>query len=77
MRAEADAGAPVIDILGGVFGVVEHRLPAAKPQDAKAPSGYMSTAYVVKVAESVGFKLAASSEVISKRPEKLSRTPPS
>ncbi|WP_349239499.1 methyltransferase [Pelomonas sp. V22] len=48
---------------GGVFGVVEHRLPAGKAQDDKAPSGYMSTAYVIKAAESVGFKLAASSEI--------------
>ncbi|MES2068901.1 MAG: methyltransferase [Pseudomonadota bacterium] len=48
---------------GGVFGVVEHRLPAGKTQDAKASSGYVHEAYVIKLAESVGFKLAAKSEI--------------
>jgi len=48
---------------GGVFGVVEHRLPASKPQDAKASSGYMHEAYVIKLAEGAGFKLAARSEI--------------
>lgn len=48
---------------GGVFGVVEHRLPAGKAQDATASSGYLHEAYVVKLAESAGFKLAAKSEI--------------
>jgi len=48
---------------GGVFGVVEHRLPADKTQDAKASTGYVHEAYVVNLAESVGFKLAAKSEI--------------
>jgi predicted methyltransferase len=48
---------------GGVFGVVEHRLPVSATQDAKASSGYVHEAYVIKLAESVGFKLAAKSEV--------------
>ena len=48
---------------GGVFGVVEHRLPANRAQEPKAPSGYVHQAYVVKMAESVGFKLAAASEI--------------
>lgn len=48
---------------GGVFGVVEHRLPASKAQDATASSGYMHEAYVIKLVESAGFKLAAKSEV--------------
>lgn len=48
---------------GGVFGVVEHRLPAAMTQDAKASTGYVHEAFVIKLAESVGFKLAAKSEV--------------
>ncbi|HTD02983.1 methyltransferase [Undibacterium sp.] len=48
---------------GGVFGVVEHRLPAGKPQDPKAGTGYVHEAYIVKIAESVGFKLAAQSEI--------------
>jgi predicted methyltransferase len=48
---------------GGVFGVVEHRLPAAKVQDATASTGYMHEAYVIKLVEGAGFKLAAKSEV--------------
>ncbi|TWI60512.1 putative methyltransferase [Pseudoduganella lurida] len=48
---------------GGVFGVVEHRLPAAKTQDASASSGYVHEAYVIKVAEAAGFKLEGKSEV--------------
>ncbi|PLY40217.1 methyltransferase [Janthinobacterium sp. ROICE36] len=48
---------------GGVFGVVEHRLPASKAQDATASSGYMHEAYVIKLAEGAGFKLAAKSEI--------------
>jgi len=48
---------------GGVFGVVEHRLPANKKQDMKDTSGYVSEAYIIQLAESVGFKLAAKSEV--------------
>ena len=48
---------------GGVFGVVEHRLPANKQQDAKASSGYIHEAYVIKLAENAGFKLAGKSEI--------------
>jgi len=48
---------------GGVFGVVDHRRPVAQPQDAKAESGYLHQAYVIKQAERAGFKLAATSEV--------------
>ncbi len=48
---------------GGVFGVVDHRLPAGKVQDEKASSGYVHESYVIKMAESAGFKLAAKSEV--------------
>jgi len=48
---------------GGVFGVVEHRLPAAKTQDAEASSGYMHEKYVIGLAEAAGFKLAAKSEI--------------
>lgn len=48
---------------GGVFGVVEHRRPASAKQDEKAASGYVHQAYVIRMAESVGFKLAASSEI--------------
>ena len=48
---------------GGVFGVVEHRLPASMKQDDKASTGYVHEAYVIKLAEGAGFKLAAKSEV--------------
>lgn len=48
---------------GGVLGVEEHRLPAARAQDAKAPSGYVHEATVIKFAEAAGFKLAGRSEI--------------
>jgi len=48
---------------GGIFGVVEHRLPESMKQDATASSGYMHESYVIEMAESVGFKLAAKSEI--------------
>jgi len=48
---------------GGVFGVVEHRLPEDKSQDATASSGYMHESYVIDMAKSVGFELAGKSEV--------------
>jgi predicted methyltransferase len=48
---------------GGVFGVVDHRLPADRVQDAKASTGYLHLAYVKRLAEAAGFRLVASSEV--------------
>jgi len=48
---------------GGVLGVEEHRLPAARTQDPKAGSGYVQEAAVIKFAESAGFRLAGRSEV--------------
>ena len=48
---------------GGVFGVVDHRLPASRVQNAKASSGYVHVAYVVDLAEAAGFRLAAASEI--------------
>jgi len=48
---------------GGVFGVVDHRLPVDKVQDATASSGYVQEAYVIRIAQSAGFKLAAKSEI--------------
>lgn len=48
---------------GGVLGVEEHRLPAARPQDPKAASGYVHEAEVIRFAEAAGFKLAGRSEV--------------
>jgi predicted methyltransferase len=46
---------------GGVFGVVDHRMPAAKPLDAN--NGYMHQAEVIKMIERNGFKLADKSEI--------------
>ncbi len=48
---------------GGVFGVVDHRRPAGMRQDPTARGGYVHEAYVIKLAEAAGFKLAAKSEV--------------
>lgn len=48
---------------GGVLGVEEHRLPASRTQDPKAPSGYVQEAAVIQFAEKAGFKLAGRSEV--------------
>jgi TonB family protein len=43
--------------------VEEHRLPVNREQDATSSTGYMHQAYVVRMAQSVGFKLDASSEI--------------
>lgn len=48
---------------GGVFGVVDHRLPAGMRQAPDARGGYVHEAYVIRLAEEAGFKLAAKSEV--------------
>lgn len=48
---------------GGILGVVEHRANTDQPQDPKAESGYVREDFVIELAESVGFKLAAKSEI--------------
>ena len=48
---------------GGVFGLTDHRLPENREQDAKASTGYLHQSYVIRMAESVGFKFAGSSEI--------------
>lgn len=48
---------------GGVLGVTDHRLPESMPQDAKATSGYIHESYVIRMAESAGFKLAGKSGI--------------
>jgi predicted methyltransferase len=58
MKSAYDALKP-----GGVFGVVDHRLPADAKQDATTSTGYVHEAYVIKMAESAGFKLAEKSEI--------------
>ena len=47
--------------IGGVLGVVEHRLP--KGADAKVARGYVSEEKTIAQAKAAGFKLAASSEI--------------
>jgi len=56
---------------GGVFGVVEHRLPAG----AKATEdnkGYVPTDFVIRVAQAVGFRLEAQSEINANPADKAS-----
>jgi predicted methyltransferase len=48
---------------GGVLGVTDHRLPESIPQDRTASNGYVHESYVIKMAESAGFKLAGKSEI--------------
>jgi predicted methyltransferase len=48
---------------GGVLGVVEHRGDPRASQDPKAASGYVNEQYAIDLIESVGFRLAARSEV--------------
>ncbi|MCA6061594.1 class I SAM-dependent methyltransferase [Thalassolituus sp. ST750PaO-4] len=48
---------------GGVLGVVEHRAPPQFSRAQMIESGYVSEAYVQKLAEKAGFILEASSEI--------------
>ena len=48
---------------GGIFGVVDHRLPDAQPLDPKYGSGYVHTTQVIQWAKNAGFKLVGQSEV--------------
>jgi len=48
---------------GGVLGVVDHRLPPNRQLDPKFESGYVHVAYVLRIAQSVGFKLQDQSEI--------------
>ncbi len=48
---------------GGILGVVEHRAPAGAPEDATAPTGYVSEAQVIRLAEQAGFELVDRSEI--------------
>jgi len=47
---------------GGILGIEEHRAEAG-PQDPRARSGYVTEAFVVRLAESAGFRWVASSEI--------------
>ena len=48
---------------GGVLGVVQHRANSDTVQDPAAASGYVTEAYVKKLAEEAGFMVSASSEI--------------
>jgi len=48
---------------GGVLGVVDHRAAPGVTLDAVKDSGYLPTAYVVKLATDAGFKLDDQSEI--------------
>ena len=48
---------------GGILGIVEHRARQGTPIEKQVESGYMTEAYVIEAAKSVGFKLVASSAI--------------
>lgn len=48
---------------GGILAIEEHRNAADAVQDPKAPTGYVTEAFVISAAEKAGFKLAARSEL--------------
>ena len=48
---------------GGVLGVVEHRAPEGTSLEQMTKTGYMTEAYVIGLAQKVGFRLEAKSEV--------------
>ncbi|RUO63819.1 Predicted methyltransferase [Pseudidiomarina planktonica] len=48
---------------GGVLGVVDHRLPETRSDEAAKESGYMKESWAVQYAEAVGFELIGSSDV--------------
>jgi len=48
---------------GGILGVVDHHLPADRPQSDQKESGYMHQQYVIDMAKKAGFKLVATSPV--------------
>ena len=48
---------------GGVLGVVEHRAKEGTSLEDMKRTGYMTEAYVIRLAERAGFKLAGRSEI--------------
>lgn len=48
---------------GGILAIEEHRNAPDTVQDAKAPTGYVTEAFVMAAAEKAGFKLAERSEL--------------
>lgn len=48
---------------GGIFGVVDHRLPEELDAEKNRNSGYIKQSVVIKMAEEAGFKFVAESSV--------------
>ena len=48
---------------GGVLGLVEHRAIPGTSLEKQIKSGYMTEDFVIQMAESVGFRLDAKSEI--------------
>lgn len=48
---------------GGILAIEEHRNAPGTEQDPKAPTGYVTEAYVIAAAERAGFKLAERSDL--------------
>ncbi len=48
---------------GGVLGLVQHRAGHKYPEDTSGKFGYLKESDVIKLAESVGFKLVAKSDI--------------
>ena len=48
---------------GGILAIEEHRNSPDATQDPKAPTGYVTEAYVIAAAERAGFKLAERSDL--------------
>jgi len=48
---------------GGVLGVVQHRAAPAADVETAAEQGYVPEAYLIRLAESMGFRLMAQSEI--------------
>lgn len=49
---------------GGVLGIVDHRWPDSSNEDPSAANGYISEERIVAMAESAGFRLEASSDLL-------------
>ena len=64
-NTEADVFANAYAALkpGGVFGVIEHRLPSGAEQDPQGGSGYVHQDYAIALGEAAGFQLAGTSEI--------------
>lgn len=48
---------------GGIFGVVQHRSDPGRSLEDMKSSGYVTEAFVIEMAELIGFELVGQSEV--------------